>query len=136
MTIILSSNNGPHSAEQWANATAQQIIEGDDSLRGPVAQALQPIYQAMMDYERAALAKDTGNILSEVWSAIKEDAVQAVYRVVMASQWSAHFAQSVVQAAIADIIGIHLRTITYIERSWHADSHPDHPAVRQFKGIK
>lgn len=135
MTIILSSNGGPHSAAQWANATAQQCIDGDDSLRAVVATTLTSIYESIMVAERSFLAQDTANILAPASDRYLPHVMRALAEITAATRWAEHFAKPAVIAALDDIVGRHVRTIVYIERSWHADRNSDHPAIKQFRGI-
>lgn len=144
MAIILRTENGPHPADAWAMVTAQQIVDYDQQLstdklakaqelREQVARVLQPHFEKVQTEEQSKLAADSAAIASPLVIEIA-DAVGEVLAKLIESLWADHFKRPEVQDVVRDTIQRNMNTIAYIERSWHADRNPDHPAVAAFRG--
>lgn len=148
MVQIMITNGGPHSHEKWAIATAQQIIEiGANAtstqamdarkLENKIIDLLEVHHQEVQENERAMI-KDRGHDrLSEDLAFDVSDRVDGpVSQIVSASvgtPFEAHFAKPEVQAYLRDLIATHFRTSMQIERSWHADRHPDTEHAKAFR---
>lgn len=151
------TDGGPHPAEVWAQVTAEHIAPiGPDvtghrrlaalALQANIATAIEQHHQSVMDVERSKLAADPNHIVAPVDPGAHLDAaVAAVQEAAKGTEWEDHFADpddgrtkdgKVTNSRLALIrqeIGTHFATVQHIEKSWHADKNPSHPAALAFR---
>ena len=147
---VLITNNGPHSPEKWAVATAEHICPIDASamtedrllaakrLQLAIAEALMPHHAKVQNHERAGLkAKGDDHFDSPLDpSHHLDDAMVAIIGAARGTPWEAHYAKPDVQAAIRQEVGIHFATAQDIERQHHADRHPQHKKAQSYKAMR
>lgn len=156
MTIqkIMITNGGPHPADKWADVTTDSIISliqiPDDSVTPEAAQARQ-VKRDLTAKLFAIFNKHHGDHQKDEIDALNadperlmaahdpSDRVEAVMKevnaVLSATPFAKHFAQDDVQTVIRNTIGQHLVDVAHIERSWHFDRNPDHPAAEAFRTV-
>ena len=140
MTMIMVTENGPHSAEYWARTTAEQIVQGSGAteIRDALIGVLTPHYERVQVSERELLEDDSERLADplDAHEFTLRGAVSDVMDVANASASSAHFKQKHVQEYVSRLIAQHLSTATEVERSWHADRNPNDPVVRAYRAAK
>lgn len=143
---ILKTDNGLHSPEKWAVATAETIfdiseIKLDDNklipakkLQALIAEVLVPHHNKVQTTERENLRADRSHVLTP-YSAKNyvDDAINEIIALSINSPWQIHFSKSDVQAAVKQVITEHMITSQHIERLWHADQNPDNEIAQQYK---
>lgn len=145
MAKIMVSDNGPHSPEKWAIATAEIIVDIDSGIAGnrliqaqklqtAIAEALVPHHTTVQVDERSKLATDVSHIHTP--HSAKEYIDQVMKDIVGAAKgtpWENHFVNPQVQETIAEIAANHFMTAQHIERLWHADRNPSCADSQQYK---
>lgn len=129
MATVLITNGGPHSAEDWAMATAEAIFQIEPSVNGArllqarrlqteIAELLINHHQSIIDMERRNLQRNTqedfsyGNALA---------AVQAIAHIAKDTPWEDHInGDPWMQTAHHTILN-HMQSMQHVERSWHRD---------------
>lgn len=148
---IMVTNGGPHPPDYWAETTANQIVTFDttdpSSPRVQAGRALVKKIEAVLtahhetniNGERAAL-KEHGharlmhaNKADEHIDCSLDDIVGEVVAAADGTEFAAHFARSDVKVYLRTLIGSHFQSAQRIERSWHADKHPDTDEAKTFK---
>ena len=147
MQTILVTNNGPHSAADWASATASHLVAiAQDAAPAVKAQAVK-LEAAVIDIleghhgtvqagERQAVASDLNRMVAPIAPADHLNVDAAVAEIVAAAAqtpWAAAFATPEAQAGIKTTLTSHFGTSMQIERSWAADRNPTHPAAVAFR---
>lgn len=143
---VLATDGGPHPPEKWAAVTASQIIDIASSASGVLlteARGFQAKIEAILarhhelaqTHERTSLATEgperlTGEIDT---SGHLPDAVDDIVSAANGTSFAAHFAKPEVRAYLERLLHEHFHHSMHIERLWHADANPDHPAVSVFK---
>ena len=144
---ILKTDNGPHSVEDWAEATSGfifTIAEGmtDErkssalKLQAAVVDILEKHHEAVQAGERLFIETDAYHGANDLNIHQHTDLDEAVSEIIAAGQatpWVAEFSHPDMPTKIRDILISHLATNAQIERSWHADNNPDHPAAIVFR---
>jgi hypothetical protein len=142
---VMITDHGPHPADAWAQITAEHIAPINPDMAGQrrtkalklqmaIADALEPHHQAVQDAERARLGADAAHIMAPPDPEPHLDAAVAAIRgAAQGTEWESHFAGPERLALIRREIGIHFATAQHIEKSWHADRNPAHPAARAFR---
>ena len=147
MARVLITNGGSHTADNWAIATAEMIVQIDPGMVGDrllaaeklkltIAEALSPHHAKVQADERSKLDANSAYIMEpheveEYLDGVVKDVVNAT----KGSPWGAHYTDPTVQLAMRDILASHLRTSQHVERLWFADNHPEHEAVQSYKQI-
>ena len=147
MARVLITNGGSHTPDNWAIATAEQIVQIDPAMAGDrllaaeklklsFAEALAPHHAKVQQDERERLAKDSQHILSAYDAEnYLDDCLKDLTKAAQGTPWQAHFADSGVQRAVREVLLNHLQTSQNGERHWHADNNPDCEYSRAFKGV-
>ena len=143
---ILSTDNGPHSAEKWAMATARELVptnlvtDGERLIQAlklqlGVAEALVVHHAAVHTKERAGLAASGGEHLLAPFEPAPHTspALAAVQAAAEGTPWEAHWALSSVLEAAWGVLESHFSTSAHVERSWHADRNPSDPHCAAFR---
>jgi hypothetical protein len=145
---IMITNGGPHPPVLWAQATAEHLVQIPPSLTGArrsaalelqlaVAAALEPHHARVQETERSKLAADHKHLLTELDGGPHLDAaVAAIQGAARGTEWEAHFADSERVQVIRHELGVHFRTAQHIERSWHCDRNPAHPAAQAYRRLR
>jgi hypothetical protein len=143
------TNGGPHPPAKWASVTAAQII--DIASSGPAtllaeARAFQAKIEGLLaghhglaqSHERAALAAEgTQRLAGDIdTGGHVPDAVDDILAAARGTSFAAHFAQPQVQAYLRRLLHEHFHHSMWIERSWHADAHPDHAHAKAFRAAQ
>lgn len=134
MTSVLISDNGPHSADAWANCAAEHIfnispdiasdrlIEAKRTQLG-IATALLPLFKMVMSAERDNLLynKTHSDKAIEVDEAMVFSTIEQIVALSRTSLWKDTIGSlEWVNQAIADVTSF-LHSVQQIERFWHAD---------------
>jgi len=142
---VMATDGGPHPAEAWAQVTAEQVAPvGPDvvghrrikalELQSKIATALETHHQGVQDAERSRLAADASHIMAAPDpTAHLDDAVAAIKAAAVGTEWEQHFGDPARLAAVRQVLGDHFATAQHIEKSWHADRNPLHPAAAEFR---
>ena len=144
---ILKTDNGPHSAADWAEATSGFIFTIAENISGEKRTSALKLQAAVVDilekHHDAVQAGERLFIESEHYHgandlAIHEhtdldEAVDEIIKAGQATPWVAEFSAPEMPGKIRDILVSHLASNMHIERSWHADRNPEHPAAIKFK---
>jgi hypothetical protein len=143
------TNGGPHPPEKWASVTAQKIIDisanAPDALyreardfQAKIEELLVAHHRLAQQHERAALATEgPARLVTELdTSAHAPDALDDILAAARGTSFAAHFAKPETQVYLARVLHEHTHHIMHIERSWHADAHPDHEHAKAFKAAQ
>lgn len=146
MTAVLISDNGPHSADSWANAAAEHIFAISPDIASSrlieakkvqigIAMAILPLFKSVMSSERDNL-KDNENHSDKAlgvdpsWVA---SVIQQIVTLAQTSPWKDQLGNiEWVNQAITDVTNF-LHSVQQIERFWHADTNPDNKSAKAFK---
>jgi hypothetical protein len=143
------TNGGPHPPEKWASVTAAKVVDiganAADALyreardfQVRVETLLVAHHRLAQDHERAALANEGTNRLLEAidTSSHVPDALDDIVAAARGTSFAAHFDKPATQVYLARVLHEHTHSIMHIERSYHADAHPDHPHAQAFKAAQ
>lgn len=142
------TNDGPHPAELWAQATAEHIAPiapdvtgkrriGAMALQAAIMEALQPHYDEVQSAERDKLASDEDHVVSMLDASDRvKEAIKSIQTAAVDSEWEAHFQRPEVVDLIMDAMMMHFHTAQMIERGWHIDRNPDHPKATEFNALR
>lgn len=142
---IMVTDHGPHPADAWAQITAEHIAPiGKDvtghrrlkalELQAKIALAIEPHHQKVQNDEGIKLGVDTAHVMNPVDPSEHLDAaVKAIQDAAVGTEWEGHFKDPERVALIRQEVASHVATIQHIEKSWHADKNPDHPASVAFR---
>jgi hypothetical protein len=148
---VLITDGGPHSADKWALATTNQIMQaafssaaaetaGARKFEIALLDILGPHHDKVQKHERGKIEEhgldrlghpiDPREHCAEVVAEITAAARRA--GTVEGVDLGAHFSKPDVQAALAGLIGAHFASSMDIERSWHADRNIHHPEAKAY----
>lgn len=147
---LMITDDGPHSAADWANVTADHIIQiastapealmrEAQEFRGKLVELLEGHHGAVQAAERSLLENRGGasRLKSAATDDVQEHALDdmADEIVTLAKPYSfgEHFARAETRAYVRDVLANHFATSMHIERSWHADKNPDTPEAKAFR---
>jgi hypothetical protein len=143
---ILKSDGGSHTPDMWAQITASQIINiassAPEILLSEARSFEQKLITLLTDYhdqvqkdEQAVLAKEGCEHLNEHIDTSKHlhDCLDEVIKLAKGTSFANHFDKPETKAYIERVIHEHFHHSMHIERSWHADKHPDHEHSKIFK---
>jgi hypothetical protein len=139
---VLTTDNGTHSPEKWAMATAGMIFPYDPATVGEhliaaqklqlaIAEALVPHHEDVQTAERDQLEADAAACY-EAGQSIDHHLDPAIEKVMAAAEgtpWEEHFAKPEVQDAVRQVLGSHFATAQHIERAHHAETNPSEAAA-------
>lgn len=145
MARIIATDNGPHSAEEWAITTAEIIFDlsniQDNGRRLEarkfqmiIAELLLPHHNNNQISEQAKLSESASYINSEYDVSLY--VTHVINEIITASKntpWELHFSNQVVIDAVKNTISQHLITSQHIERLWHANRNPDCKISQEYK---
>ncbi len=133
MTRILITNNGPHSSEQWAVASAEMICDIDSSIVGDrllaakklqldIAEALMSHYSSLQTKEQQKLKADPDYIMAQHdVSDYLDNVLKDIESITTITQWKSHFKEPEVIKQIRSVIENHFITSQHVDRLWFAD---------------
>jgi hypothetical protein len=142
---IMATDGGAHPPDVWAQVTAEQIAPVLPDMSGTqrkqalalqlkIADVLEPHHKRVQDDEKVKLTADTAHIMAPPDpTAYLAKAVADVVAAAVGSPWEANFQKPELQDLIGREIGSHFATAQHIEKSWHADRNPMHPAAIEFR---
>lgn len=143
---VMITNGGPHPPGKWAAITASRILDIASTASGALlveAQAFQMKLEAILAghhtlvqaHERSGLVVEgPARLASEIDTSLHvPDAVDDVIAATKGTNFAEHFAKPEVLAYLARLLHEHFHLSMQIERSWHADAHPDHPHAIAFR---
>lgn len=150
MTMVMATNNGPHTAEHWAGITVKQIVDinpnatGDVFIQGKMLemkmiQSLVKFHKDIQDLEKGKLsvsnARLNETINPEETEADIEAMVLELVSHALGTPFEGHFAQAVTKQHIRQVLNSHFATSMDIERSWHCDNtnNPNCPHLQAYK---
>jgi bacterioferritin (cytochrome b1) len=147
MARVLITNGGSHSADNWAMATAEQIVQIDPGMAGDrllaaeklklaFAEALAPHHSKVQEQERAKLRNDASYIVTSYDASEHADAaLKDIVKATQGTPWLDHYSKSTVQDAVREVLISHLQASQNVERLWHADNNPDCEHVQSFRKL-
>ncbi len=143
------TNGGPHPPEKWASVTAGQIIDiaasaptallaEARSFEARITSLLTGHHRLAQEHERAALATEgPARLLAPLdTGAHMPDAVDDIVAAARGTSFAAHFQKPETRAYLERLLHEHMHHNMLIERSWHADAHPDEPHSKAFKAVQ
>jgi hypothetical protein len=143
---ILATDGGPHPPEKWAQVTASQIIDiASDAPEAKLREArvfearvleiLTGHHSLVQEHERGGLANEGPERLATDidTSGHVPDAVDDIISAAKGTSFAPHFAKPEVRAYVERLLHEHFHHAMHIERSWHADAHPNHPHAKAFR---
>jgi hypothetical protein len=149
MTIgILVTNNGPHPADKWAEATASNIVDIAEHLSGEKRGAAIKLQASIIDIleghhstiqtgERGKIAEHGHDRLQHELDPAHHLDVDAVTAEIIAASsgtpWEADFAKPETAAHLKELLTKHFKTSMHIERSWHADRNSNTEQTEEFR---
>ncbi|BCP53773.1 hypothetical protein K32_23900 [Kaistia sp. 32K] len=128
MTRILISEDGPHSAEQWAEVTASQIVSLEATAGVPARKFELKVIEILEQHHAAVQVHERGKIKTEKHgrcgnapdpSEHIEAALAEIVEAAKGTPFEAHFAKANVQAYLTNVLGQHFATSMQIERDWY-----------------
>ena len=129
---ILVTNNGTHSPEKWASASASQVIQiaaeaaGEQAIEGrrlelKLLDILEGAHAVVQDEERSGLEKF--GVDRYAHSIDVQEHVDGAFSEILAAskgtQFEKHFMNEAVQEHIKEVLVKDMTTEVEIERSWH-----------------
>lgn len=146
MPAVLISDNGPHSADAWANAAAEHIFAiseniADDRLLEAkrvqigIAMALLPLFKSVMAAERDGLKADEthSDKALGVDASWVSNVIQQIGALGNTSLWKDLLnSPAWISQATADVTSF-LNSVQQIERFWHADTNPANKSAKAYK---
>ena len=160
MAVTLVTDGGPHSADDWAYASACALLEGipvdqksslrtkidraKDALRPKIADLFQAHHDSVQAKERALLAAGSHDRLTADLNAGEHTDIEAgiasvvdVMKPLFSEFGSKEIEYERIESAVVDIVrhrfASDLNTNQWIERSWHADRNPTLPQAVAFR---
>lgn len=143
---VMVTEGGPHSPDTWAEATADQIIDisadaPDTKLaearmfREKLVEILSGHHQLVQEQERGQIDEQGhARLIHDLDVSECVDAPAAeIVETARGLSFESHFAKPETQAYLRQVLGSHFATSMHIERSWHADRHPDTDEARAFR---
>ena len=148
MQNILVTDGGPHSAENWAEATSSHIVSIANTVSGAKRGAAIKLQGLVVDIlEKAHLTVQTGErtkiaqigparlthelVVAEHISF--EDTIAQIVAAAIGSPWQDDFSKPEFAENLRVLLNSHFATNMHIERSYHADRNPDNDASKQFR---
>lgn len=153
---VLKTDGGPHPADMWAEASANEIanivVVEDQSITDAakkarkakprfaldLADVLEDWHQKVQDKEKAELKAKGVARLGEDHGI--EDMVEGAVKDVLAcadkTMFAAQFKASQVVAHVKAIVSADMNTVAHIEQSWFADNNLHDPKAKAFKAAK
>ncbi len=142
------TNGGPHPPEKWASVTASQIIDIAASapetllrdaraFQAKIEGLLTEHHRSVQESERTALnTAGTDHLAADMDTSYHiPDALDDLVAAAKGTSFHGHFAKPEVQDYLRRLLHEHMHHIMLIERSWHADAHPDHPLSVAFHAV-
>jgi hypothetical protein len=126
MARVLVTNGGPHTADDWATISAEQIVQIDPAMMGTrllAAEKLKLAFAKVLVPHHAKVQLDERAKLSKRPSAYVDAALKDIEKAAERTPWHTHFSDPEVQTQIGKILEGHMRTSQKIERLWAAQSH-------------
>lgn len=145
MVKILKTDNGPHSAEKWAVASAETIFDvstvTDDTrliqakeLQTAIAKLLVPHHAKVQFHEKTNLRANAEHMRKPLnVEGYLQNIIDGIVVAAKDTPWQIHFSSPAVQDAIKDMVAQHLIAAQHIERLWHADHNPDCTISQAYK---
>ena len=144
---ILVTDNGPHSAAQWAEATAGSIVDIADHVSGvkrgaaiklqaAIIDILEKYHEAVQAGERMFIVNDASHCTSPLSVSNHTDLDTAVTEVIVAAAgtpWESDFATAEMKSGLRTLLDSHFSTAMDIERQYHADRNPSCPHGQAYK---
>lgn len=143
---ILVTDGGSHPPEDWAGATADQIVDiANDApetlasegrtFREELVKLLVRYFAKAQSHERDALKKHGHARLTHDLdpSDHVKDPVGAVVALASGYTFEAHFHKPETQDYIKRVLEKDMGSVMHIERSWHADKHPSTREAKAFR---
>jgi PPE-repeat protein len=136
-TFVLTTDKGPHTAEDWAAVSSKQIFPIDDpitplvgarkvaamKLSADIATAMIAHHAAVQTAEQAGLADNAPATFASPPGAGHplEQVTTDIQKAAEGTPWQAHFHDPDVIVAVQKVAGSHFTSVQHIERFWHAD---------------
>lgn len=134
MATVLITNNGPHSSDSWAIATAEQIFRIDPDIDGKrliearrlqndIAACLVSFHQSIIDNERNHLSGNPEHLDTYQHAMdVAKNAARVIGALSSETDWNKQLNSVEWQRDATEVIASHMRTAQHIERQWHADN--------------
>ena len=141
MTVgTMITNGGPHTAEDWAAATASHIVDIADTVSGErrgaaiklqaaIIDILEGHHTTVQDGERCLIVEHGHARLSHELDSehhlILDDVVIDICHATVGTPWEADFKKPEMVESLKVLLTSHLATNMQIERQWHTDRNPE-----------
>ncbi len=145
---LMITDGGPHSPEKWAAVTVRGVIDiaetAPDALlrearefEDKAVATLTRHHALVQDHERNGLSTEGADRLASNIdpSGHIPDAVDDIIALSKGTSFAAHFATPETREYLERLLHEHFHHSMWIERSWHANAHPDHPLSRLFRAV-
>jgi hypothetical protein len=155
--FLLITEDGPHPPETWAGVTADQIIDIAETaeetraaearrFREELVKLLVRHHEQAQEHERVAL-KEHGHARlmhaerdekgeHQVYSASTvKNVIGAIVSMAGGYSFEEHFHKPETQAYLHEVLARNFATQAHIERSWHADKHPNTKEAKEFRKL-
>ena len=139
---VMITNGGPHSAEDWAMATAKMVFDINPEMAGgraleaqrlliKIAESLIVHYQEVMDGEKEYLATNPEGRMATPDEEFQAEAMGEAGEVITDIQtaaagtpWEAHWQDEEILKVAKYVIASHFLTARDVERKWYNDTNP------------
>lgn len=134
---LMVTDGGPHSAEDWAEVTADQIIDIASTapetrvqealaFRSKLIGILTGHHGKVQESERSAIQSAGGDRLIAALDPSEhvEDPVKEIVAAAAGYSFADHFKKPETQGYLRRVLGSHFATSMNIEREWHARRNP------------
>jgi hypothetical protein len=145
---IMITNNGPHSAEKWAETTSSHIVTIADSLvgekRGAAIKLQAAVYDVLVGHH-TTVQEGERNKIKEFGVArlqhdmtpddhVKVDDVLAdIIAAAKGTPWESDFQKPEFAERLHQLLVDHFMSNAFIERSWHSDRNINTPEGQAFR---
>lgn len=147
MTVgVMITNGGAHPPEKWAETTAGCIVQIADHVAGERRGAAIKLQAAIYDVlvlHHAIVQREEKDQLSAMGAAgllapldhgrDLDEVVGQIINCGVDTPWEKDFRTPEFDAGLRELLDRHFRTQKHVERSWHADQHPDTTEARVFR---
>lgn len=147
MTLMMT-DGGPHPPEKWAAVTVRGVLNIAESapdallreareFENKAVAILTKHHALIQDHERAGLVTEgPDRLASDIDpSGHIPDAVDDIIALAKGTSFAAHFDNPETRSYLNQLLHEHFHHSMWIERSWHADTHPDHPLSKVFRAV-
>ena len=141
------TNDGPHSAETWAENTASHIVTISKSVsgehRGSAIKLQALVIDILIEHHITVQLGERSKIIEHGVARLQhpmtpddhvslDDVISQIVAAAKGTPWEADFNTAEFAAKLATLLTDHFMHSAYIERSWHADRNMNTPEAQAF----